>query len=135
MATDVHSDAEPSVSKLIGGIIEDAQQLMTQQAELLKQDVRKDLRQAHEVGLSLGLSFALLGGAGLLFLFMLAHLLSWIWPALPLWGSFGLVASLLALLGGWAYYHAQEKLDKLNPLPEESVKALEETLQWKTNPN
>jgi hypothetical protein len=56
------------------------------------------------------------------------------WPDLPLWGSFGIVGGLLALAGGIVFYRGQEQLDKIDPLPEVSVQAMKENLQWKSNP-
>ena len=134
MATDVGPQNEQSVSKLVSGIVEDAQRLMGQQADLLKADIRKDLREAKETGLAMGFAFVLLGVAGLLLLFMIVHFLSWQWPDLPLWGSFGIVGGLLGIAGIVAFVYGQAKLEKLNPLPENSVEALKENLQWTTNP-
>jgi hypothetical protein len=134
MATDVSPQTEPSMSRLVSGIVDDTQRLLAQQADLLKADIRKDLREAKQTGLAMGLAFGLLGIGGLLLLFMLAHLLSWLWPDLPLWGSFGIVGGLLSIAGIAALAYGWEKYEKLNPLPENSVEALKENLQWKTNP-
>jgi len=135
MATDVGHQTEPSISRLVGGIIDDTQRLLAQQTDLLKADIRKDLREAKETGLALGLAGVLLGLGGLLLLFMFVHLLHWLWPEqLPLWGSFAIVGGLLTAVGAGAFIHAKQKLDNLNPLPENSVEAMKENLQWKTNP-
>jgi len=132
MATDLQH--EPSVAQLVSGIIDDAQRLMVQHADLLKADIRKDLRDAKEAGYSLGIGGALLGIGGLLLLFMIAHLLNWLWPEyIPLWGGFGIVGGILALAGGVIFFQGQQKLDQINPLPENSVEAVKEDLQWKTN--
>lgn len=134
MPTDVSSQTDPSVTRLVSGIIDDAQRLMAQQADLLKADIRKDLREARETGLALGLAGVLLGSGGLLLLFMLAHLLHWMWPEhLPLWGGFAIVGGLLTAVGLAAFFHGRQKLDNLNPLPEHSVEAMKENLQWQTN--
>jgi len=135
MATDVSPQTEPSVSRLLGGIVDDAQRLMAQQADLLKADIRKDLREAKETGLALATAGVLLGLGGLLLLLMLVHLLNWLWPEqLPLWGSYGIVGGVLTAVGVAAFIHGRQKLDQLNPLPENSVEALKENLQWQTNP-
>jgi len=123
------------MSRLMSGIIDDTQRLLQQQTELLKHDIRKDLREAKEAGLAVGLAGAMLGGGGLLLLFMLVHFLSWQMPQLPLWGSFGIVGGILALAGGIVFLRAREKLTNLNPLPEETAEGLKENLQWKTNQN
>jgi len=133
MATDV-TDQNTTVTGLVSGIIDDTQRLFKQQAELLKADIKKDIKEAKEAGASMIVAGALLGSGGLLLLFALVHLLSWAIPQLPLWGSFGIVGGLLALAGGIAFYRGREKLEHLNPLPENSAQALQENLQWKTNP-
>jgi len=135
MATDVMQNNEPSMTKLIGGIIDDTQRLVLQQAELLKADLRKDFKEAKEVGQSMVIAGSLLGVGGLLLSFALAHLIQWAVPAMHLSACYGIVGGLLALAGGIVYYQGREKLDNLNPLPEQSAQAMKENLQWKTNPN
>jgi hypothetical protein len=135
MATDVMPNTEPSMTKLIGGIIDDTQRLVLQQAELLKADLRKDFQEAKEVGQSLMIAGSLLGVGGLLLSFALVYLIKWAVPALHESACFGIVGGLIALAGGIVYYQGREKLDKLNPVPEQSAQALKENLQWKTNPN
>jgi hypothetical protein len=132
MATDVSPQTEPSVSRLVSGIIDDTQRL-AQHADLLKADIRKDLREANETGLALGVAGALLGVGVFLLLVALALLLSWLWPALPAWGAFAIVGGVLTAVGAAAFFHGKEKLDHLNPLPENSVEAVKDDLQWQTN--
>jgi len=129
MATDLQH--EPSVAQLVSGIIDDAQRLMAQHAELLKADIRKDLHDAKEAGYSLGIGGGLLGAGGLLLLFMVAHFLNWMWE-IPLWGGYGITGAVLALAGGLLFFRGQQQMDKINPLPENSIEAVKEDLQWKT---
>jgi hypothetical protein len=135
MATDVMPNTEPSVTRLVSGIIDDTQRLLKQQADLLKADLRQEIKDAKEVGMSMAVSAALLSVGGLLLSFMLVYFLSWAIPNLPLWGSFGIVGGLLAAAGGIVFYLSREKLDKLTPPGEQTVEGLKENLQWKTNPN
>jgi hypothetical protein len=136
MATDVMPNTEQtSMTKLVGGIIDDTQRLLKQQADLLKADLRREISGAKEVGMSMALAVALMSVGGLLLSFMLAHLLSWAVPDLPLWGSYGIVGGLFAAAGGIVFYLSREKLDKLTPPGEQTVEGLKENLQWKTNPN
>jgi hypothetical protein len=129
MATDVMPDNQTSVTGLVSGIIDDATRLLRQQADLLK-----DLKEAKEVGMSMAIAGALMGVGGLLLSFMLVHFLSWAFPDLPHWGSFAIVGALFAAAGGIVFYLGREKLDKLSPLPENSMEAVKENLQWQTNP-
>jgi hypothetical protein len=129
MSTDLQH--EPSVARLVSGIIDDAQRLMVQHAELLKADIRKDLRDAKEAGYSMGIGGALLGAGGLLLLFMVVFMLHEL-AQLPMWGSFGIVGGVMALGGGLLFFRGQQQMEKINPLPENSVEAVKEDLQWKT---
>jgi hypothetical protein len=126
---------DPSLSSLVGGIIDDAQKLIEQQLTLLKHDVRKDIQHAKDTAVLLGAGVGVLAAAGLLLLFMLVHLLEWLArPNLELWHCFGIVGGAVALIGAVVLYTGKKKLDTLNVVPEESAEALKENLQWQTNP-
>jgi len=137
MATDVRSHTEePSLTQLVSGILSDAGRLMEQQAQMLKAEIRKDMRETKETGELLLIGGALLSVAGILLLISLSYLLNWASDGrLPLWACFGLVGLIVAAGGGIVFYRGRQKLEHLNPLPEKSAEALKENLQWKTNPN
>jgi hypothetical protein len=128
--------SDPSLSSLIGGIVDDAQKLIEKQIALLSHDIRKDVREAKETGMALAAGLGLLSVGGLFLLFMLAHLLEWAArPALELWVCYGIVGGAVALIGGVLYFRGTQKLDHLNVMPEQTAQGLKENLQWKTNPN
>jgi hypothetical protein len=136
MATDVTTpSSDTSVTRLVSGIIDDAQTLFQQQAQLLKADIRKDIREASDAGMSLGAGGVLLALAGFMLLFTLVHLLKEVVaPSLPYWACYGIVTAVVALIGGVLFYRGQQQFEALNPLPENSVEAIQETLQWQTSP-
>jgi H+/Cl- antiporter ClcA len=134
MATGVKSENDASVTSLVSGIINDAQELLKQQFQLFKQEVREDLRKSREAALVLGLGIALgLIGAILLAL-MLAHLLAWAAPQMPLWVCYGICGGVIFAIGLGLYVAGLAKFDSLNPLPKESARTLKENVQWITNP-
>ena len=127
---------DPSLSGLVGGIIDDAQKLIEHQFSLLTHDVRKDVQRAKDAGMALGAGVGLLSAGGLLLLFMLVHLLEWLArPNLELWACFGIVGVVILLVGGVAFYLGRQKLETVNVVPEQTTQGLKENLQWKTNPN
>jgi len=64
----------------------------------------------------------------------LALLLHWLWPEyITYWGGFGIVGGILTLAGAILFVRGQQQLEKINPLPENSVEAVKEDLQWRTN--
>jgi len=133
MATNLQTDPGPGVGELVSGIVRDAQELISQQLALFKQEVRQDLKKAREgAGLLTLAAGAMLVGSILLGL-MLVHLLHWLAPSLPEWACYGIVGGALAALGAVLALQGREKLGQA--LPEKSAKALEENLEWKTKPS
>jgi hypothetical protein len=127
---------EPSISNLVGGIVDDAQKLIEHQFSLLKLDIRKDIEKARDTGIMLGAGIGLMSAAGILLLFMLVHLLEYLTrPHLEWWVCYALVGGMLALIGGAVFYRGRQKLENLNVVPEQSAQGMKENLQWKTNPN
>jgi len=136
MQVDVKSNSnnDASVTSLVSGIINDAQELFKQQIELLKHEVREDLRKTKEASqmLGVGLGIAMLGA--ILVAMMCAYLLNWAFPQLPLWACFGICGGVLVAVGVGIFYVAIGKFGSFNPLPDQSAQALKENVQWITNP-
>ena len=131
---DLQTEPEVSVTKLVSGIITDAQKLIEQQLALLRHEVKDDIQKSKEAGLSMimGSVIALVGG--IVLALMLVELLSWAAPQLPLWACYGIVAGPITAVGCALFCVGIQKFNSFNPLPDQSVQALKETMQWKTNP-
>jgi len=134
MATDVKSTQEPSVTSLVTGIISDAEDLFKQQFELLKHEVRDDLRKTKEAGMTLGLGAGLAMVGAILLVQMLVYLTQWLLPDLPLWACYGIWGALMFVGGAILLYVGKSTLDSFNPLPDKSAQALKQNVQWITNP-
>src|SRR5688572_22618738 len=99
MATQFDTDAQPNMTQLVTGILDDARQLFVQQLTLFQVEVKNDLRRSMQIML------ALIAGAGVCFVaaiilaIALAHLLCHVWSDLPLWGGFGIVGLILTAGG------------------------------------
>jgi Putative Actinobacterial Holin-X, holin superfamily III len=132
MATDLKSTHEPSVTTLVTGIISDAEELFKQQFELLKTEVREDLRKSKEAGFVLGLGawFGLIGA--ILLVLALVYLTQWLLPALPLWICYLIWGAVTFIIGAILFFAGKQKLDSFTPLPEKSAQALKENVQWLT---
>lgn len=133
MADNVHTTADGSMTSLVRGIVDDAQELMKQQFMLLKAEVQEDMRKTREAATSLvvGLTICFLGG--ILLCLMLVHLLDWLFPGNPLWVWFAAVGGVVTALGvGFAVY-AYQKFQSFNPLPDQTAKALQENVEWTMN--
>lgn len=121
----------PSVSTLVSGIIDDAQQLIRQQAEMLKAEMREDFqrsKRAAEFG-AIGVVCATVGVLALIT--ALAYLLHEQFQ-FALWASWGIIGGVFMIagiaLGGFSYV----LLERFNPLPDKTFNALKENLSWQT---
>lgn len=134
MANDLHTEDRASVTQLVSGIISDAQELMKQQLALFRHEVQEDIRKTKEATIALMGGVAIAAVGAFLLCFMLVYLLEYLVPSLPLWGCFGIVGGVLAVIGGAMLAAAVARFKSFNPLPDESAEALKENVRWVTNP-
>jgi hypothetical protein len=141
-ATAERAAAEPGLASTFKGILDDALELMKQQFAMLKAEIRSDFHKLLSglIPLFIGIGPLVLGG--LMLCFALVHLIHWASvPAgvtadvarIPLWGCYAIVAAVFLLTGGILLAVGYARLKTVNPLPEETAKALEENLQWLMN--
>jgi len=127
------AEVDGAPSSLIAGIVHDAQQLISKQIELVKVELKNDLRQlaAHAAFFAAG-ALALLVGF-LLLCFMAVYLLYEAFPGLGLGLSFLIVGGVLTLTGAALVYAAIQKFSSFQALPDQSLQGLKENLRWQTN--
>jgi hypothetical protein len=134
MATDLKTQPDGSMTGLVTGIVGDAQVLLKQQFELLKHELRTDLRITVEAVVVFAAG-ASIGFVGLLMMaLMLTYLLQWAVPTLELWACFGIVGFVLLLASGSLLYAGKLKLESFRTTTNEAMHALKENVQWITNP-
>lgn len=121
-----------AVSTLVGGIVQDARELMVEQLTLFQVEVKNDIHRmlAAFVPLGIGLAVALtalflLGTCG-------AFYLTWQWPTLPLWAGFGIMGLAVAIVAGALVLWGKAMFDQVHLTPDTALKGLKENLQWKT---
>jgi uncharacterized membrane protein YqjE len=132
MATDLQTDTEANVATLVSGIVNDALDLMKQQAALLKHELSSELVKFKETALTMGagMGFAIFG---VLFLaLMLVFLFQW--AGLFLWAAFGIVGLLLLGVGAALAYWGKTKAETIDPLPRQTVQGIKENVRWITKP-
>lgn len=139
MATNLETSSDPSATSLLAGIFKDVQELFKQQLALFQAEIKDDLKKTKDAALSLavGAGIALVGG--FMLCFMMVHLMHWAIPAaggpqVPLWVCFATVGGVFTVLGGALVYAGKKKFDSFNPLPDQSVEAMKENVQWIMNP-
>ena len=135
MATGVEIGSErSSMTNLVSGIFNDAEELIKQQFTLLRLEIKQDIHKviSGSVLLLVGVAFALL--SVMLLCFTLVYLLSWLAPSLPLWACFGIIFLLFAIVGGILVVIGISRFRSIDPMHDQTAQALRETIRWKTTP-
>ncbi|MEU9236011.1 phage holin family protein [Streptomyces subrutilus] len=119
--------SDPSIGDLIGEISQDLSQLVRDEIELAKAEIKQESAKA-------GKAVGMLGGAGyaghvaLLFgsltvVFALANVMNLAWAAL-------IVTALWAVVGAVLYVTGRKRLRTVNLKPEQTVETLKEDARW-----
>ena len=125
-------DREPTLTELVTGIAEDAQRLLKQQYQMLRAEIKEDIRRTKSAltYMSAGIVASLIG---VVFLVVAVPLLvNWLFN-LPDWAGWAIVGIVMLLLGIVGLFAGKRIFDKNNPLPDKTLNALEENLSWIAN--
>ena len=116
MATETTTPAsDVSVTRLLTGILNDAQDLALRHLALFRSEVLATLRETRNAMVMLGLGIMLLQ-VGIIFLgHMSVVVVSRLIPSLPDWGAYAIVAGLFAICGAWPLMTALQRLRSLDP--------------------
>lgn len=131
--TDPHVGTEPPLSALVGGIVQDAQKLIAQQIELVRQEIKEDVRTMAYAAAFLSVGAGLCAISLILLCFAGVYVLHEV-AGLPQWASFLIAGAIFLAVGGISLYLAIHRVTTHNPLPDQSLAGLKENLQWKTTP-
>lgn len=122
---------EPSLSSLVTGIVHDAQQLMKQEAALAREEIKQELVKTRDAALEFAAAAAVSALAAIFLLLGLVFLIYWAsWERIPLWGCFGIVGIVLAVVGGILLYAGRNRAEDLHLVPRQTVETLRENAQW-----
>jgi hypothetical protein len=123
--------ADGSLTTLVTGILDDAQKLVRQQFEMLKAEVQADMRKSRRAAEFGGIGAVLLTVG---FLAIVAAIALFLNEQLHfvLWASFLVTGGFFFLVGVGLAAVCYGILERVSPVPNKSIHALEETLQWKT---
>lgn len=116
----------PSFVSLIGGIANDAKDLLLQEVALTKLEVQYELRKAKSKAIALGIGIGVSTLGGICLVLTLVHLLSSL-TSLPLWGCYGIVGSLLVVVGGVLLMAVKTKAHVPDAVPLRPVKRIKES--------
>jgi len=123
-------ERDQSMVKLVGGIIEDTEQLVKQQVDLFKVDIKHDARQMALASIPMVAGVIVSFVGAIVLVFAIAHGLMAIWPTLPVWGAY-LIVGLVTIAGGvLAVWIGKQQFTE--PIREALEPAAKEVPQWTT---
>jgi len=136
MATAAQTPPEPTVRELVGGILQDAQDLMGQQLELFRAEVRADLEKTARASCLFGVGLGVCLTGVILLAFTGVHVLHEAFPdRISLGASFGIVTVVALIIGAALLAWAAQIFRSFNPLPDETAAALQENVECLTHPS
>jgi len=132
MPANVQTDAPPSMASLVGGIVNDAQQLIRQEILLARREVQQEVDKAKGAAVSFGAAVALAVLGAVLLSFMLVYVLHEA-AGLPLWASYAIVGAGFAILGGILLAVAKNRASDIRLVPRQTAETMKENVQWLKN--
>jgi hypothetical protein len=120
--------AAPSLAALLGGIMQDAKDLLVQELTLAKLEGHDELGHLKTAALALGIGVGVAAVGGILLSVMLVHVLA-AYTAMPLWGCYGIVGSVFGVLGGVLLASGKHKIEEIDMMPQ-TVETMKENAQW-----
>jgi len=134
MDNNQQTHSEPGVATLLNGIVNDTQELLKQQLALFREEVEENLHKTRDAGIFLLMGAGVLMVGAIILGLALVQLLQHAVPTLPVWASYALVGSAVAIVGGGLIYQAKIQFASFSAVPEKTTQALKENLEWKTTP-
>lgn len=129
MANEPERTREPDLSTLLRGVVRDGERLIGLQFDLLRSEIREELRTAGTAAMTMGTGVALLGAGGVLASLMAVHALQRA-TRLPLWACYGAVGGLLAAAGGALVASGLGRAGEVRLVPPQTAEAIRENLAW-----
>jgi Putative Actinobacterial Holin-X, holin superfamily III len=129
MATHPSPTVDPSLTSLIGGIINDAKDLLLFEFNMAKLEMQHELRQAKAAAISFAIGAGTAVVGGLLLILMLVHLLN-TFTTIPLWGCYGIIGAVLLFVGLIVLSTSKRTADSINVVPQQTIETLKEHAQW-----
>ncbi len=129
MANGLQHTAEPSLAMLLGGIVNDAKDLLQQEVALTKLEVREELDKVRTAAIALGIAIGVGAAGGMLLMLMLVQMLA-AFTEIALWGCYGIVGSVLVVLGGALLAAGKHNAGESGVAPHDRAQTMKEKAQW-----
>jgi len=129
MAQDSSPRSETSVATLIGGIVNDAKDLLLNEFTIAKLEMQQEIRKTKSAALAFAMGAGVVGIGGLFLLLMCVHGLA-VLLDIPLWGSYGLVGGLFFLVGAILLLRGKQTAEQIDVIPPKTASTLRDNAQW-----
>jgi len=129
MAQDSSPRSETSVATLIGGIVNDAKDLLINEFTIAKLEIQQEMRKTKSAALAFAVGAGVVGIGGLFLLLMCVHGLV-VLLDIPMWGSYGLVGGLLFLVGVILLVRGKHTAEQIDVIPPKTASTLRDNAQW-----
>src|SRR5215211_973087 len=136
---DVQTAPPGGLTDLVRGIVNDIGDLIRQEVRFARTEVKSDLRKAKAALAFLACGAATAAVGGILLSLMIVHLIHWLSVPpdvvadpgrIPLWGCYGLTALLFLGAGGGLVWGGIKRFEANNPLPDQTLRSVEENMSW-----
>jgi hypothetical protein len=117
----------PRLSNLAGGVVSDFEELIGQHFDMIRAEVKQELRQVSNAVGSLTAGAGATAAGGILGTLAAVHLLQKL-TGLPLWACYALVGGGLGLLGGGLVARGVKQVSDVDLLPRETFQTVKEEL-------
>ncbi len=124
-------ETQPSMTGLVSGIVSDLQQLIRQEVQLARTEVKQEWDKAKSAASAMAIGAALLLLGVFILCFFLVYLINL--AGVPLWGSFGIVGGGLTILGLLLLGMGYARASRVHVVPPQTAETLRENVQWIQN--
>jgi uncharacterized membrane protein len=129
MAQETSTRSEASLATLLGGIVNDAKDLLLHEFTIAKLEMQQELRKTKSAAMSLGIGAGITVVGTLFLLLMCVHGLVLLIDV-PLWGAYGIVGALLVIVGGILLARGKQTVEQIDVIPPKTASTVQETAQW-----
>lgn len=129
MSTDraSYEGEQRSLGELLGDLADDLTTLVRKELQLARTEIKEEAQRAATAGGMLG------GGAVAAWISLLFVSLALAWGLaefMPAWVAFLIVALIHAAASAALFVRGRQKLQRVNPVPDETIDSLKEDRQW-----
>lgn len=129
MANQASPNPDQSLASLIGGIINDAKDLMLHEFLMAKLEMQDELRKTKTAAISFAIGAGIAVVGGLLLILTCVHLLA-AFTTLPLWACYGTIGGVLLVIGLIFLSAGKQAAEQIDVVPQHTVETLKEHSQW-----